>query len=233
VIFDCDSTLVSVEGIDLLAGPHAEAVADLTDRAMRGDVPLEEVYARRLDLIRPDRAAVEEVGRDYVKALVPGARETVEGLQADGIDVWIVSGGLTLAVAAVGAELGVPGERVHAVDLEFGSDGVFQGFDPTQPLARSGGKPDLVRSWGDRLARPSLMVGDGSTDLEVRAVVEGFAAFTGVVSRPTVAAEADFVLPGPSLEGVFALAVGDSGPRQTELIPLFERGRSLISSRKA
>lgn len=233
VIFDCDSTLVAVEGIDLLAGPHAEAVADLTDRAMLGEIPLEDVYARRLELIQPTRSAVADIGRAYVEALVPGAREVVSGLRQEGIEVWIVSGGLLGAVSAVGRELGVPEERVHAVRLRYSDSGDYAGFDPTQPLARSGGKPELVRSWGDRLARPSLMVGDGSTDLEVREVVEGFAAFTGVVHRPAVVAGADYVIPGPTLEGVFALGVGAEGPRTPGLTPLFERARSEISGREA
>src|SRR5690606_23891673 len=61
IVFDCDSTLVSVEGIDELAGAHKEAVQALTDAAMEGSVPLDEVYGRRLEIIRPTRARVDEL----------------------------------------------------------------------------------------------------------------------------------------------------------------------------
>ena len=53
VVFDCDSTLSAIEGIDELAGEHRSAVTELTEAAMRGEVPLQDVYGRRLALIRP------------------------------------------------------------------------------------------------------------------------------------------------------------------------------------
>jgi len=64
VIFDCDMTLVTVEGIDELARlrGQTEYIADLTRQAMDGEIPLEEVYAKRLELLRPTRAELEEVG---------------------------------------------------------------------------------------------------------------------------------------------------------------------------
>jgi phosphoserine phosphatase len=64
-----------------------------------------------------------------------------------------------------------------------------------------------------KLPRPSLLVGDGATDLEARPEVDCFAAFTGVVSRPAVAAAADVVLSAPTLAPVLALA---AAPPQRE-----------------
>jgi phosphoserine phosphatase len=45
IIFDCDSTLSTIEGIDELARwqGRTQQVAELTNRAMNGDVPLESV----------------------------------------------------------------------------------------------------------------------------------------------------------------------------------------------
>jgi len=59
VLFDCDSTLSAIEGIDELAVHCRDDVEQLTDAAMRGRIPLEEVYGRRLRLVQPTRAAVE------------------------------------------------------------------------------------------------------------------------------------------------------------------------------
>ena len=83
VIFDCDSTLSAIEGIDELAVHCRENVAQLTDAAMRGVIPLEEVYGRRLDLVRPTRAAIVALGLQYVARLVPDARETVASCPED------------------------------------------------------------------------------------------------------------------------------------------------------
>ncbi|MFP5356028.1 MAG: haloacid dehalogenase, partial [Gemmatimonadota bacterium] len=75
VLFDCDSTLSTIEGIDELAREYRDQIVPLTELAMRGEVTLESVYGRRLAIIRPSREEVERVGRLYVETLVAGARE--------------------------------------------------------------------------------------------------------------------------------------------------------------
>src|SRR5690606_25880766 len=63
IFIDCDSTLSSIEGIDELArlrGPEIfEACANMTNRAMDGEIPLDSVYGARLELIQPTRAECE------------------------------------------------------------------------------------------------------------------------------------------------------------------------------
>src|SRR5205823_5222451 len=65
VVFDCDSTLTRIEGIDELAAmndvPHE--VAGMTRRAMDGEIPFEEVFARRLELIKPTRKQLSGIGK--------------------------------------------------------------------------------------------------------------------------------------------------------------------------
>ena len=204
VVFDCDSTLVAVEGIDELSGPFRDQIQALTEAAMEGTVPLEEVYGRRLELIRPTRARVDEVGREYVRTLVPHARETVAALRWLGKTVRIVSGGLLPAVEAVARELGLGAEEVAAVGIRFGEDGAYADFDRASPLARSEGKAQVLRAW--TLPRPALLVGDGATDREARPAVDAFAAYMGVAYRAPVADGADFVLREASLAPVLAIA---------------------------
>jgi phosphoserine phosphatase len=204
VVFDCDSTLAAVEGVDALAAEVADEVRALTAAAMEGRVPLEEVYGRRLALIRPSRAMVEALGAAYAAALVPGARETVAALRAAGKTVRVLSGGLAPAVEAVAAELGIAPRDVGAVGVRFDADGAYAGFDETSPLARAGGKAAVLRAWA--LPRPVLLVGDGATDLEARPAVDAFAAYMGVAWRPAIAAAADFVLREPDLRAVLRIA---------------------------
>ena len=199
VIFDCDSTLSAIEGIEELAREHRDQVALLTASAMAGAVPLEEVYGRRLELIRPSVTAIEAVGRLYIERLVPGAMETLDALRAAGVAIQILSGGLAPAVRVVARHLGVPEERVAAVELQFSLRGEYSGFDATSLLTQAGGKRRWIETIGRDLPRPSLLVGDGATDLEARPAVDAFAAFTGVVARPEVVRHADVVIPGPSL----------------------------------
>ena len=63
--FDVDSTLVTIEGIDVLAGGDPE-IARLTGAAMNGEIPLDQVYATRLERIRPGREQVAQLASIYV-----------------------------------------------------------------------------------------------------------------------------------------------------------------------
>ena len=228
VIFDCDSTLSAIEGIDELAVHCREDVAQLTDAAMRGVIPLEEVYGRRLDLVRPTRAAIVALGLQYVARLVPDARETVAALRAAGVDVRIVSGGLLPAVLAVATALDVPASRVDAVDISFADDGSYAGFDDSSPLATGGGKRIAIERWN--IDRPAMMVGDGITDLEARPVVDMFVAFAGVVDRPAVVAVADVVVRANSLAPLLPLALDVDELVQAPHRSLYARGQALSAS---
>ncbi len=203
VVLDVDSTLTRVEGIEWLAeqrGPSvAHAVADMTQRAMDGTTPLDSVYGARLALVRPSRADVDALGDAYSTGVVAGAQAAIADMQAAGIRIVAVSGGLREAVARFAISLGVPDHDVYAVSVRFTPDGDYAGFDEASPLARHGGKPVVVR--GLALGRPVLGVGDGSTDAELKTiagrdgpVIDGFAAFVGVASRPSVVAVADYVV---------------------------------------
>jgi phosphoserine phosphatase len=218
VIFDCDSTLCAIEGIDVLAGEqHRDEIARLTDAAMRGEIPLEAVYGRRLGIVAPSRERVEWLGKEYVRTLVPDADTAVRVLQDAGVRVCIISGGLLPPVRAVGRALGVADEDISAVSIHFDENGRFAGFDASSPLARSGGKLEVVRQWREELPLPFLFVGDGITDLEARDAVELFVAYTGVVARPEVVAGADYVLNEPSMAGILPLVLPDRYPQGADL----------------
>ncbi len=215
VIFDCDSTLSRIEGVEALASEYRSEVAALTEAAMSGTVPLEQVYGRRLDLIQPTPADLERVGRQYVAERVPGVENTIAKLRREGVAVRVISGGLRQAVLVLTRFLGLPDQDVAAVEVRFDAAGRYQGYDEDSPLARAGGKEEVLRTWGRDTPGPTMLVGDGATDLEAKDAVDLFVAYTGVVSRPAVVAGADVVLDELSLEPVVGLALGqtDETPR--------------------
>jgi len=228
VLLDCDSTLSAIEGIDELAVHCREDVEQLTDAAMRGRIPLEEVYGRRLELVRPTRAAIEALGRQYVARLVPDARETIAALQAAGVDVRIISGGLLPAVLAAAGAVGVSADHVAAVDISFNADGSYAGFDGSSVLAASGGKRRAIEQW--HIDRPAMMVGDGNTDLEARPVVDMFVAFAGVVERPSVVGAADAVVRANSLAPLLPLALHADELVQASHRSVYDRGTALSAT---
>jgi len=228
VLFDCDSTLSAIEGIDELAVHCREDVEQLTDAAMRGRIPLEEVYGRRLRLVQPTRAAVEALGREYVERLVPDAVETVAALKAAGVDVRIISGGLRPAVLAAARAVGVDESHVAAVDITFNDDGSYAGFDASSPMTMSGGKRAAIERWN--IGRPAMMVGDGTTDLETRPVVDLFVAFAGVVERPSVVQAADVVVRANSLAPLLPLALHVDELFRTPHYAIYERGAAMTAA---
>ncbi|MGI8498354.1 MAG: HAD-IB family phosphatase [Gemmatimonadaceae bacterium] len=230
VIFDCDSTLTAIEGIEELAGSARPEIARLTEQAMRGDIALEEVYGRRLELIRPGRQAVADLGRRYIECLVPDARETIAALHAEGIATRLVSGGLRPAVLALARSLTMSEEAVEAVDVFFDGDD-YRGFDVRSPLAASGGKRLAIEQWLAALPRPVMMVGDGATDLETMPVVDLFVAFAGVASHDRVTSAADVVVRARSLAPIFTLAVGAEPPADPHSRATYDKGLALLDAR--
>lgn len=196
VVLDVDSTLCGIEGIDWLAlrrGPATAArVASLTDRAMQGELSLEEVYAERLAAVTPGAAEVEALGRAYVETLAPGALSAIAAWRETGVRVVLVSGGIRTAIVTLARHLGLNESDVHAVTVEYDASGAYAGFDRSSPLSVATGKRDVVAALG--LERPILAVGDGSTDLAMRDVVDCFAAFTGFARRAPVVERAELAV---------------------------------------
>lgn len=198
VVLDVDSTLTGIEGIDWLAAHRGEKVQlmveELTVKAMAGTMPLEQVYAQRLEVITPALAEMQTLGLAYRTHLAPGAKAVIEKLRASGVRVVLVSGGLLPAIAPLGAALGFDEADIHAVNVQNNHRGVFEGYESESPLTRAHGKSHVVASL--TLPHPILAVGDGFTDLDIRegGTCEAFAAFTGFVSREPVVDAADHVV---------------------------------------
>jgi phosphoserine phosphatase len=188
--FDVDSTLVTIEGIDVLAGGASEVVR-LTGAAMNGEIPLDRVYAKRLEMIRPGREQVEQLASTYLRSLVDGAKATIAALQNGGVVVHLVTAGIQQAVLPLADELNIPCRNVHAVALVFDPIGGYEGFDRRSSLTRPGGKELVVRDIRARSHGKAAFVGDGVSDLEAKPAVDLFIGFGGVVVRPRVKENAD------------------------------------------
>ena len=76
LVLDAGLTISGIEGIDWLAAQRGDVVAlrvsNMTQQAMQGGVPLEQIYGARLAEIRPRRDEVDALSRAYVEALAPG-----------------------------------------------------------------------------------------------------------------------------------------------------------------
>ena len=198
IFFDVDSTLVTIEGINVLAGGNRE-IARLTEAAMNGDVTVEEVYARRLEMIRPNQSAIDALAKRYLQSMVASAEETIRALKNAGCTIHLVTAGIEQAVSPLATKLGA---ALHAVQLRFSKSGEYEDFDRTSPLTRSRGKEVIVRDIRARAKGKAAFVGDGASDLEAKPAVDLFIGFGGVHTRPRVRENAHVFVPGPRLDDI-------------------------------
>lgn len=219
LFLDCDSTLSSIEGIDELAARTNTDVSELTNRAMAGELALEDVYGERLRQIRPSVADFEWLGQRYIETEVEGVSRVIQVLTDIGVECHILSGGLLPGILPFAAHIGIPAERVHAVPypLQGQGDPVADQGDPVavacaHPLAQNGGKPALIEQI---CAKPlhyrkrRMIVGDGSSDLEAAPKVGLMVGFGGVATRDKVKENAHLFLTENNLYAVAAIAAGN------------------------
>jgi len=196
VVLDVDSTLCGIEGIDWLAtrrGPEAGVrIAELTDRAMNGELALDAVYGERLGVVRPSREDLDALAAEYERALAPGARDAIARIRGAGCRIVLVSGGIRNAILPVARTLGIDELDVHAVNVLVDDAGAYETYDAHSPMTTADGKRGVVEAL--RLPRRLVAVGDGATDLAIKPVADAFVAFTGFVRREPVVAGADAVV---------------------------------------
>ncbi len=206
ICFDCDSTLSKIEGIDELARRAGcfDAMAKLTDLAMNGELPLEAVYGKRLETIKPDKTSIDWVADLYIKEIVNGVTEVFASLSARGKEIHIISGGLRQAILPLAKFLGLPEDHVHAVDIVFKDDGSYRGYNEKSPLARSGGKSEICKQLLN--GKQSLvLIGDGKTDMEAKQPGVTVIGFGGVCDRQIVREVADYFIAETDLKAILPL----------------------------
>jgi len=197
LFIDCDSTLSEIEGIDELAHCRGEEiyqqVVDLTNAAMNGEMPIAEVFPRRMDLIRPDRPVCDAIARAYIEREVGGVAEFLDEARQRGWLPVILSGGFAPLIRPLADKLGI--EHVEAVPIHFDESGGYLDFGRDYPTTRNLGKNEVIREWKQAmLPEKVVMIGDGVSDLETKPDVDLFVGFGGVVARDKVRAGCDFWL---------------------------------------
>jgi phosphoserine phosphatase len=202
VVMDVDSTLIQDEVIDLLAqeaGCQA-AVAEVTERAMAGELDFEQSLRQRVSALQGTPVAAIESVRSRVR-LTPGARTLCRVLNSLGYRLALVSGGFAEIVGPLAEELGV--HRFRANTLEV-ADGRLTGR-VVPPVVDRAGKARALREFagefGFALSR-TVAIGDGANDLDM---IEAAGLGIAFNAKPAVAAAADASVTAPYLDSVLYL----------------------------
>jgi phosphoserine phosphatase len=189
LIADMDSTMIRQECIDELADEAGVGarVADITARAMNGELDFEAALRERVGLLKglPEEV-IAQVLRDRI-TLMPGGPVLLATMKADGAYAALVSGGFTAFTSAVAATLGFDENRANTLHI---SEGKLAGM-VAEPILGKEAKLQALNEITARLGitpAKALAVGDGANDLPML-----LAAGTGVAlhAKPTVQAQCE------------------------------------------
>lgn len=197
IVFDCDSTLSCIEGIDELGRIlDAETFAEverLTNDAMDGKLPLDEVFPKRMLLISPNAQESKDIAQMYIDQVESTAISTLATLREQGWTLMILSGGFAPLIQPLADLLEI--EEVHAVPIYFDAQGNYASYGADYPTTRNQGKVEIINDIKQRhQPEQIIMVGDGISDLETKPVVDKFIGFSGFIARDKVVAEADYMI---------------------------------------
>ena len=187
VVFDMDSTLIDAEVIDELAKEAGvgEQVAEITERAMRGELDFSESFAERVALLEGLQESVLDRVAQRIN-MTEGAEHLITTLHRLGYKTAIHSGGFNYFAHRIQANLNI--DYVYANELEV-VDGKVTGR-VTGQVVDGKRKAQLLReiAQAERIALEQVIaVGDGANDLPMLSIAGLGIAFR---AKPLVKASA-------------------------------------------
>ncbi|MGY5805217.1 phosphoserine phosphatase SerB [Rhizobium sp. LEGMi12c] len=188
LIADMDSTMIGQECIDELAAEVGlkEKVADITARAMNGEIAFEPALRERVALLKGlPLSVVDDVIAKRI-TLTPGGPELIATMKAKGYYAALVSGGFTVFTSRIGAILGFDENRANILLEE---NGILTGL-VEEPILGKQAKVDALNDIAEKLGistDDAMAVGDGANDL---GMLQLAGAGVALHAKPTVSAQA-------------------------------------------
>ncbi|MDC5468101.1 phosphoserine phosphatase SerB [Acinetobacter baumannii] len=202
VCFDMDSTLIEQEVIDELAleAGVGEQVAEITERAMQGELDFQQSFRARVALLKGlDASVLPRIAERLT--ITEGAERLISTLKALGYKTAILSGGFQYFAEYLQAKLGI--DEVHANVLDV-QDGVVTG-EVKGVIVDGARKAELLRELANKLGislEQAMAVGDGANDLPMLAIAGLGVAYR---AKPLVRQNANQAISSVGLDGVLYL----------------------------
>ncbi|GLI98313.1 phosphoserine phosphatase SerB [Sphingobium sp. BS19] len=166
IVADMDSTMITVECIDELADYAGikDQIAEITERAMQGELDFAEALRARVALLKGlDDAVIDQCRLERVK-IMPGAKALIGTMRSRGARAILVSGGFTRFTGPVAAEIGFDTAFANVLDIV---DGKLTGTvcDPIVDAARKRFELGAAMAQHRLPREATLAVGDGANDI--------------------------------------------------------------------
>jgi D-3-phosphoglycerate dehydrogenase len=206
LVLDFDSTVVSVESLDVLAeislAKHPEKserlakIAELTKLGMEGKLDFRNSLEQRVQLLDANRDHLDALIKKLKKAIGASFISHKKQIKDSADRIFIITGGFAEFVIPVMESLGVPADHVFANTFRFDDKGKIVGFDEANPLSQAGGKVGVAQKL--KTEAPLVVVGDGYTDYQIReaGAADKFYCYAEHIEREAVAQKADRVVYG-------------------------------------
>lgn len=179
LVADMDATIVAEETLDELAGRAGlkEKIAEITDRAMRGDLDFAAALRERVGLLKglAETALSETLAETKLN---PGAEKLVKIMGANGARCVLVSGGFSFFTKAVAQQCGFHNNHGNTLNIE---NGVLAGT-VGEPILGKEAKLSYLQQYAGEIGADlseTVAVGDGANDLPILT-----AAGLGIGYRP-------------------------------------------------
>lgn len=201
ILFDLDSTLVSVEWCDILAEWKwvGGEVAHITQQTMDGEMDFDTAFPKKLEMISPSLDELDRLWQYLIEHITTDWIAIIESLHNKWYAVGILSQWYTRSSLSVAKILNIPSDRIFAINFKHTPNWWFKWLAMSQDLMYHDGKKKTIDILHTQYPEEKIVfVGDSVGDMEAGNSADLFIWYTGIIARPKVIQQCTTIANKPS-----------------------------------